>query len=249
MPELSVTSSGREWVDALDVISKSLRFDLIFKLELAIAWASGRPAEVRIAEEAYLEMVRARNGFRESDPPRSGPEAFIDAFRRTAASIRERGYDEDAPPVPLDADGEVLNGAHRIAACAAYARPCLVERLPARSTGGSRMEAFLRERMSPAVVAWGILAYSRRFPHGRLAERFAQTHASELPFPDWAERARALRWRSAAWRLRELLFRAKACARFGDARKRALKRVDECRHRATAPDELARYWEERPFKA
>ena len=109
-------TDGARTVDPLDVMRKSLRFDLIFKLELADAWLHGDAASARMAEEAYLESIRARCGFRESDPPKSGPAAYVASFRETLASISARGYDEKADPVPVDRDGELLGGAHRVAA-------------------------------------------------------------------------------------------------------------------------------------
>ena len=245
MSGVNESSCAPEWVDALTVMSGSSRFDLIFKLELADAWARGDARAVRTAEEAYLEMVRARNGFRESDPPRSGPAAFIDAFRATAASIRERGYDRDAEAIPLDARGELLNGAHRLAACAAYGLPCLVRRLPKESSDGSRLQAFLDGRMAEPVVSWGMRAYLRRLPNGRLAGEFALASRAETPFPDWTDRAKDLRRFSLMWRIHEKAYRFKALFRSGRALERALKHADECRHRAIAPLELAKYWNER----
>ena len=50
-------------IDPKEVLKASARFDLIYKVELAKAWADGDAAAIREAEEAYLEMVRARNGF------------------------------------------------------------------------------------------------------------------------------------------------------------------------------------------
>ena len=46
--------------------------------------AAGDAAAIREAEEAYLEMVRARNGFYEDEPRRDTPEEFLESFRRTA---------------------------------------------------------------------------------------------------------------------------------------------------------------------
>lgn len=234
------------WVDAREILKRSRRFDLIFKVELAHAWASGTQDQTREAEEAYLETVRSRNGFRESDPPRSGPGAFIEAFRRTAASIRAKGYDPEAAAIPLDRDGEVLNGAHRLAACAAYGKECLVIYHGSKSSGGgSELAAFLAGRISPAVAAWGMRMYLKRYPDGFHAADYARAATSEEPFPDWRDRVNELRLHSLSWRLKGLGHRIKAVFRTGDSRARSLKHADECRHRASAPVRLAEYWEER----
>lgn len=229
-------------VDPLDVMRKSLRFDLIFKVELADAWLHGDAASMRVAEEAYLESIRARCGFHESDPPKSGPEAYVTSFRETLASISARGYDEKADPVPVDRDGELLGGAHRVASCVACGCPCRIVELPHMSTGGSRRAAFQRGKMATAVENWGMRAYLRRFPDGRLAQEFAASLGPDAPFPDWASRAREMRMDSWLWLLRENIQLFKAVLRRGERRRKALKKADEYRHRASAPFMLARYW-------
>lgn len=232
-------------VNPLDVMRMSLRFDLIFKVELADAWLHGDEAYAKKAEEAYLESIRARNGFRESDPPKSGPAIYIKTFRQTLASISKCGYDEKAPPIPVDRDGELLGGAHRLSSCIACGCPCRIVQLPQLSTGGSMAAAFRRGKMAAAVANWGMLAYLRRFPDGRLADGFAAKVVPDAPFPDWELRARELNFDSRLWRLREKWFLLKAFLRVGAHRAKALKKADECRHRAAAPLMLARYLRER----
>lgn len=236
------------WVDAREILMRSHRFDLIFKVELAHAWAFGTPTEIRKAEEAYLETVRSRNGFRESDPPRSGPKAFIEAFRRTAESIRSRGYDPTAAAIPLDCEGEVLNGTHRLAACVAYGKKCLVSCHDSKSSGGgSEFAAFLTGRISPAVASWGMQRYLKRFPNGFHALNYNRATIVEVEFPDWRDRVKALWFHSLLWHLKSLGYRIKAAFKTGTSRTRSLKHADECRHRAFAPTWLAEYWEERNY--
>lgn len=242
-------TNGAYMVDPLDVIRKSRRFDLIFKVELADAWGRGDVATIRRAEEAYLEMVRARNGFYERNPPKHTPSDFIDGFRKVAASIHQRGYDCRLEPIPLDADGEVLNGAHRLAACAAYRRPCPVITSERRSTGGSRYEAFLHGKIHPAVACWGMRAYLRRFPDGCLANEFATKVGPDMPFPDWMIHARSLRLDSFLWRLRAGAYLIKVALRFGIRREKTLQKVDACRQHAGASFMLAHYWEEQRIAA
>lgn len=230
-------------VDPCEIMRKSLRFDLIFKVELADAWLHGDTASVRTAEEAYLESIRARCGFRESDPPKSGPAAYVVSFRRTLDSIFARGYDDKASPVPVDKNCELLGGAHRVSACIACGCPCRVVESSQMSTGGSRRMAFRQGKIAPEVENWGMQAYLRRFPDGRLADEFARDVGPDRQFPDWTLRARKLRLDSWAWRLREKLYLLKAAMRTDERRMKSLKKADECRHRADAPIELAKYWE------
>ena len=175
--------------DPRTIIEASERLDLVYKVALAKAWADGSPEAVRTAEEAYLEMVRSRNGFYEDEPPRDNPQDFIDAFRATARSIRENGYDLSKPPIPLDEHGEVLNGAHRLAAAFAYSKTVAVETSSIYPAGGSVERTFLKGHIHPAVLLWGKKKYLEYFPSGRLAAAFEPVRNTPLiPFPDWQRR-------------------------------------------------------------
>lgn len=233
-------------VDAHSVIKASRRFDLVFKVALAKAWASGDAAAIREAEEAYLEMVRSRNGFWEDEPRREKPADFIDAFRRTARSILENGYDMTKPPIPVDEDGEILDGAHRIACCAAYGKPCAVETSAIWPAGGSVERTFLKGHIHPAVHRWGVRKYLELFPDGRLAADFgAAANLPPLPFPDWQKRSRsawpykikpALTW---LWCALSLPLHRK-----GKKRDKLLRRKNREKRKITGFAALARYWRE-----
>ena len=235
-------------VDPLEVMRNSLRFDLIFKVELADAWLHGDEASIRTAEEAYLESIRASNGFWGSNPPKSGPVAYVASFRQTLASISACGYDEKEPPIPVDGDDELLGGAHRLSACVVCRCPCRIARMQKCSTGGSGLATFRQGKMAIEVMNWGMRAYLRRFPDGRLAREFPADVGPAAPFPDWTVRARELRLDSWLWRLRRKFFLLKAVLRTGPRRTKALKKADQCRNRAVAPLMLARYWQEHEVK-
>ena len=232
--------------DAKDIIKASERFDLVFKYALAKAWTDGNAAEIREAEEAYLEMVRSRNGFYEAEPFRDKPEDFIGAFRKTAASIRERGFDMSRPPIPIDRNGEVLDGAHRLAACAAYGKPCAVATNEIWPAGGSVYRTFVKGHMHPAVREWGKRKYLQHFPDGKLAAQFAGADkASPLPFPDWEKRARrawpqklkplfALIWCTATLPLKK-----------AEKREKQLRRMLRERKKLSGYGALAEYWRNR----
>ena len=161
-------------IDPKEVLKASARFDLIYKVELAKAWADGDAAAIREAEEAYLEMVRARNGFYEDEPRRDTPKEFLESFRRTANSIRERGYDLSRPPIPVDERLELLNGAHRLAACIAYGKTCPFVLSDCWKAGGSVWKTFHKGHIHPAVEAWGIRRYLEMMPDGALAAAFGR---------------------------------------------------------------------------
>lgn len=232
--------------DPVEVLKRSRRFDLVFKYALAKAWAAGTPEEIRKAEEAYLEMVRSRNGFYEGEPPRNAPEDFIGNFRETARSIRERGYDLSRPAIPVDGAGELLNGAHRLAACAAYGKPCPVVVSDMYPAGGSVHRTFEKGHIDRAVRDWGICRYLAEFPDGALAAEFAAMGPKpDAPFPDWRVRSRrAWRWMvvpalQLAWARLTLAFRPAA------KRDKIRRRMIRERKKITGFFDLARYWEER----
>lgn len=231
-------------VDPLGVMEKSLRFDLIFKVELARAWGEGDSRAIHRAEEAYLEMVRARNGFYERMPPRRTPADFIDGFRAVASSVRQRGYDPQADPIPLDVNGEVVNGAHRLSACIAYGRKCPVCTSDRLSSGGSRYEAFVAGNIHPAVAHWGMSAYRRLLPEGPLASGFSTADADE-PFPDWSVRAKAMRSFQVFARFKLLRYRLASIWRKGHRQEKAISHAEEIRCRLKAYQALADYWAER----
>lgn len=229
-------------VDPLDVMRKSLRFDLAFKVELARAWGDGNAAAIRRAEEAYLEMVRARNGFYERVPPKRTPSDFIDSFRAVAHSIRERGFDPESEPIPLDVNGEVVNGAHRLSACIAYGKKCPVVTSDRMTTGGSNYGVFLEGNIHPAVAHWGMAAYLRLLPDGPLSPMFKAADANEQ-FPDWSVRAREMKSFQVGARLRLLRYRLIAKWRSGRRLEKALSHAEEIKCWLKAYKALADYWE------
>lgn len=149
--------------EAREIMIASRKFDLVYKVELAKAWASGDHAAIRRAETDYLEMQRARLSFFEDEPLRTCPDDFIAAFRKTAGSILAKGYDFGAPPIPVeDGTGELLNGAHRLASCVAFGRsvPVAVHpRVYFGTHGGSTFRAFRAGRIAAGVENRGIRAY------------------------------------------------------------------------------------------
>ena len=230
-------------VDPMEVLKASRRFDLVFKLALAKAYAGGDAREIREAEEAYLEAVRSRNGFFEAEPFRDCPADFVRSFKATAASIRENGYDMSKPPIPVDADMELLNGAHRLACCAAYGLKCPVKASDMYPAGGSVMRTFVLGHIHPAVLNWGVRKYLELVPGGCLAADYGDASRwPEMPFPDWAERNRkawkykvkpALSW---AWYSLTLPFKR------GAAREKQLRRILRERKKITGFAALADYW-------
>ncbi len=241
-------NKGIRIVDPMEILKTSQRFDLVFKVALAKAWAEGSASEIREAEEAYLESIRARSGFMgdEGDcPPRETPKAFIEAFRKTAKSIHKKGFDLKCSPVPLDKNLELLNGAHRLSACAAYGCPCAVEINDIQCKSGSVYETFIKGHLDEAVRNWGVRKYLELLPGGCLCLDFGSLeNYPPLPFPNWSTRNRlAWRWKirpffSLMWNHFILLFR------YGARAEKTKRRIIRESKKITGFAALAAYWKE-----
>lgn len=86
------------------------RFDVVIKY----LYASNLQSE--FYKNAYKEHLRIWNGFHERNPKKSGFEQFDNAFK----SIINNRVNE---PVPVNAEGHIANGAHRLAAALYHQRP------------------------------------------------------------------------------------------------------------------------------
>lgn len=86
------------------------RFDVVIKY----LYASNLQSE--FFKNAYKEHIRVWNGFHERNPKKSGFEDFDNAFK----SIIKNKVDE---PVPVNPEGHIANGAHRLAAALYHQRP------------------------------------------------------------------------------------------------------------------------------
>jgi len=73
------------------------------------------------ANLVYREHIRVFNGCVEVDgTEKYGADSFVSAFDSVIESIRQTGFSPEEPPLPVDADGIILDGAHRLAACLYY---------------------------------------------------------------------------------------------------------------------------------
>ena len=86
------------------------RFDVVVKY----LYAANLSRE--FYKNAYKEHLKIWNGFHERNPKKNGFEEFDNAFK----SIINNTVDE---PVPVNPDGHIANGAHRLAAALYHQRP------------------------------------------------------------------------------------------------------------------------------
>lgn len=111
-------------IDAIALMDSS-RFDILakyiyakfYKLNVASDWG------LRL----YSEHLRLLNGYHEPDGSgKCGESAFVAEFHNVLASIKERGFDRDTSIVPIVNGEDVVDGGHRLAACAVYNSPVSV---------------------------------------------------------------------------------------------------------------------------
>ncbi len=82
------------------------------------------------ADLLYREHIRVFNGCVEADgSEKYGADSFVSAFDSVIESIKQDGFSPEKPPIPIDIDGVILDGAHRLAACLYYKSPLSVEKM------------------------------------------------------------------------------------------------------------------------
>lgn len=101
------------------------RFDVVAKY-LYAKWRL-TDASLEWPRRLYLDHIEVFNGFVEPDGSgKHGPDAFLASFDSLIDAIAADGFDATRSQVPLRSDGEIVNGAHRLAACLAANRPVTV---------------------------------------------------------------------------------------------------------------------------
>jgi len=99
-----------------------MRFDLMAKY----IYARHREAGIssRWAYDLYGSHEKAFNNYDEKDGSgKKGVQDFVDSFHRTLDSIKRHGFKSDETAVPVSTRNNLIDGAHRVAACLCYDRP------------------------------------------------------------------------------------------------------------------------------
>lgn len=98
------------------------RFDLMAKY--LYAKRRERHLKTDYPLQLYHEHLRVWNGFSEFDnPDKQSFEAYLFDFHNILDSIGRGGMDPAKSTVSVDAEGNLLNGAHRVAACLLHRKP------------------------------------------------------------------------------------------------------------------------------
>lgn len=103
---------SHEWIhrDPLDLLTHK-RFDVVIKYLYA------KNQHSRFYKSMYREHLQVWNNFSEKEPPKHGFPEFDRAFKSII------GNPAATPPIPVNANGDIPNGAHRLAAALHLQRP------------------------------------------------------------------------------------------------------------------------------
>ena len=126
------------------------RFDVVIKYLYASNLSSN------FYKNAYKEHIRVWNNFREGIPPKRGFEDFDTAFK----SIINNNVTE---PVPVNKEGHIPNGAHRLAAALYHQRPINVRDTNEKEnyTIIADYKYFSRKGLSQSIMKRTALEYAK----------------------------------------------------------------------------------------
>lgn len=147
--------------NALQLFLKQKRFDLIFK------YIYLNYPENDFVKNAYLENILAFNGFCEIEPSdgveKNTPEKFLNSFDNLIKSLKKEGFNKDFGIVPLGDNGEISDGAHRLATCAFLNQEVEIE-LDGRNDLYD-YKFFQAQKMNPDIMDYGALEYVKLNPN------------------------------------------------------------------------------------
>lgn len=161
--------------NALHLFLKQRRFDLIFK------YLYLKYPENDFVKKAYLENIRAFNGFYEVEPSdgvaKNSAEKFLKSFNALYHSIKTDGFNKKMGVIPVGDNGEISDGAHRLAVCA-----YLDLDIETQSDGRNDLydyKFFTRQKMDPAIMDFGALEYVKLNPNAYIVNLHSVTDPSK----------------------------------------------------------------------
>lgn len=156
--------------NALELMLKQKRFDLVYK------YLYVKYPENEFIKKAYLESIRAFNNYYEELPSdgvhKYSPEDFTDSFDRLIKSIKEDGYDFNNR-IPVGNNGDITDGAHRLAICACLNKEVEVENREKTELFDYRM--FAKKTMDADVMDFGALEYVKLNPNAYIVNLHSVT--------------------------------------------------------------------------
>lgn len=158
-----------EVIRASTLFLKNRRFDLIYKIKWAEAMKNcGLVGS--FYRDMYLTSIKHFNHFYERNPKKESAQDFLREFEFTLENIRKNGFNFDCA-IPVSFDGQLINGAHRLAACVALKRKIAV-RIGGRPRNNYDYKLFIRNRLPEGVADWGVLEYIKLNPKAFIVSLF-----------------------------------------------------------------------------
>jgi cellulose synthase/poly-beta-1,6-N-acetylglucosamine synthase-like glycosyltransferase len=117
-----------EDVSPFDLLFHPKRFDAMVKY----VYANHRKLDIDSdwAKRMYIDHLSIiAPGYKEGDGiEKAGVHSFLTVFGEIMASVAAEGFDREKSIIPVNDEGVIVDGAHRLAACAAYDRKVTVVR-------------------------------------------------------------------------------------------------------------------------
>ena len=161
-------------MEALTLLMRQHRFDLIYKYLYVI-----NPSQFN--RDAYVESIRAftANTFKELEPsdgvPKLSVEDYVSSFDKLIASLQDKGFDKSLGVIPMQFNGEISDGAHRLAVCAALGKEVELEEDVVNSFIFN-YEFFLDRHMESDVMDYGALEYVKLNTNSYIVNLHAATN-------------------------------------------------------------------------
>lgn len=146
---------GQKDYEVLDVPARSLLTGLRFDLFAKLYYIRNRKGNNAIAREVYKQHIKVFNP-ELKEPGRedkNGYDDFIDTFDALIDDLGMNGFNPEKSLVPVDEDGVILDGAHRLCALASADRQVRIVRFDGvKSKGRFDFEYFLKRGLSRTIA-------------------------------------------------------------------------------------------------
>jgi len=163
----------RAWVeqrDAHELVLDPSRIDLVAKY--VYARARLLRLETKWPLRFYREHIWRMSRFRELGGSKNSFDDYLSTFDTLIDSIGAAGFDSAMSLVPVNTDGSIVDGAHRVAACAAAGKPVTVVYTKNAVGHDYSYGAFVRRRLSRKWLDALAFEHCRLNPRTRIVTVF-----------------------------------------------------------------------------
>ena len=163
-------------INAKEIFLKQRRFDLIFKY----LYVKNQNDYNR---EAYAENIRAFNGGHEINPsdgiPKESIDDFIHSFDTLIDDISHNQFNQAKGEIPIQRNGDISDGAHRLAICAALGYDVVTRQAEEWRDDVFAYDFFRKRRMNPKIMDYGALEYVKLNPNAHIVNLHAITNPAQ----------------------------------------------------------------------